>query len=150
MQRYIDSGMKYGYYFRVIAKRIYRGFAFIGAFLIVAVQSLSAMPRPAHMSGAAQSMPMACCNGPASQVTPLCAVPGTMANGASCSCQETPASETSQKAVVPAPVPVMEAIVMEIFAQQTPEATESECTSEDPPDLHPGVPIFLLLRTLLI
>ncbi len=131
----------------MLSSKTYRTLALLGAFLVVAVQSISAMSCPTHMSKVAEPMQMACCNGSASQMTPVCPMPHSMTS--SCSCQVTPASETSRKAVVTAPVPVMEVTVTEVFAGQIPETPESEYISEDPPDLHPDVPIFLQLRTLL-
>ena len=133
----------------MLSGKTYRTLALVGAFLMVAVQSLSAMACPMHMEKATEPMHMACCNESASQVTPVCPVNGSMANQASCSCQVAPASETNHKAVVPAPVPVMEAAVAEVLAEQLPEAPKSVSDTDDPPDLHPDVPLFLRLRTLL-
>lgn len=116
---------------------------------MVAVQSLSAMACPMHMENTSEPMHMACCNESASQILPVCPATGSMTGPASCSCQVTPASETTRNAVVPAPVPVLEAGVTEVLVEQLPEPPESGYNSNDPPDLHPGVPIFLRLRTLL-
>ena len=133
----------------MLSGKTYRTLALIGAFLMVAVQSLSATACPVHMENASEPMHMACCNATASQVMPVCPATGSMSGPASCSCQVTPASETTHKAVVPAPVPVMEAAVTEVLVQQLPEPPESGYNSGDSPDLHPDVPIFLRLRTLL-
>ena len=129
--------------------KTYRTLALVGAFLMVAVQSLSAMACPMHMEKAPQPMRMACCTESASQVMPVCPVNGSMTSQASCSCQVTPASEITHKAVVPAPVPVMEAAVAEVLTEQLPEAPKTISGTDDPPDLHLDVPIFLRLRTLL-
>jgi len=133
----------------MLSGKTYRTLALLGAFLVVAVQSLSAMSCSGHMSGNDEPVHMACCNSSGSHMTSVCSLPGSVNDGVSCTCQVTPASETSRMAVVPATVSVVEATVSEVLTEQIPETTESGYTSEDPPDLNSDVPIFLRLRTLL-
>jgi hypothetical protein len=119
--------------------------------LLASVFPLSAMSCSTYKAEQAEPMHnMACCNKVStSQATLPCPIPGFMTSGTVCSCQMTPASEISRKAVLSAPVSVLKIAVREVLFQQNPEPPTPIYATGDPPDLHSTIPVFLRLCTLL-
>ncbi len=133
----------------MFSSKAYRSLIFLGVLLFSTASSLSAMSCSVHKAEPAELIRIACCQVSPRQSILSCPISDLMVSGTACSCQLTPASEISHHAVFSTPVPVWKVAVRESLFQQNPEPPAPAGATGDPPELHPAVPVFLRLCTLL-